>query len=292
MIKTEEGVIEIKNIQYCQTTKKYFDATVLTLFSQGQQKGGVENGPFSLCKMVTTKFNTPITAMMLPQYKQVSDMHKWQEDYENLYKYLSKQPTYVLIGGDHSCGQSSVAASINKVSNVANLVVIWIDAHADCNTMEASLTKNIHGQPLAGILGFEEPWFEIKNILPTENLLYYGIRDLDQFEVEKINHHNIFNTSTLIELMNKINAVIELNPEVKFHISFDVDALDPKDMKSTGCLVDDGIHFNDVSDIVSYIHGLDKLMAFDIVEFNPHIGSDDELNKSLETIDNMLKLIN
>jgi len=67
-----------------------------------------------------------------------------------------------------------------------DLLVIWIDAHADINTYETSFTKNIHGMPpLASLTGLMPHWYRIKNprfILPTQNLLYIGIRDLDPFE--------------------------------------------------------------------------------------------------------------
>lgn len=288
-VKTEEGVIEEIITNYhtanppdTNIVLPYFDATVLTFFSQGQKKGGVNDGPHSLCHIVNSVFKPLKNSLMIPEHSAVVEGNGWQQDYENLYKYLCKQHRYVLLGGDHSVGNPSVLSSLSKVADPNNLFVIWIDAHPDCNTMAASISKNIHGQPLAGVLGFEPPWFEINSTLPTTNLLYFGIRDIDTFEAEQIAQHNIFHTSKLIEILTKINEIINSNPNAKFHVSFDVDALDPQYMGCTGCLVENGISPSEVSDIVSFVY--DKLIAFDIVEFNPHIGTKEDQEISLNTI--------
>lgn len=271
-VTKNNNIIEV-NIPTVDNVESYFDTTVLTFFSQGQKKGGVEDGPYFLCKLVNDTFNIKTNAIVRPVHTTVEDGNDWQQDYKNLYEYLCTKNRYLLLGGDHSCGQSSVAASIEKVPDPNNLYVIWIDAHPDCNTMQASLTKNIHGQPLAGILGFEEPWFPIKTKLSTTNLLYFGIRDIDDFEKQMIAENNIFYTSDLTAMLTKITSIKESNPLSRFHVSFDVDALDPVFMDATGCVVPDGISPNDVSEIVKSV--LHSLIAFDIVEFNPSLGNKD-----------------
>jgi hypothetical protein len=145
-----------------------FTNSVLAIYGQGQKKSGVENGPFLLSAMVNKVLGIHKNALCFPKHPgtvlppstdptsvyvaAVGSSNSvvaaaWKKDYEDLYSYLAFQTLpYLLIGGDHSIGQSSVAASIARIDDVNDLYVLWIDAHADMNTMEASSSKNIHGQ--------------------------------------------------------------------------------------------------------------------------------------------------
>lgn len=289
-LKIDDGIIEViseKNTS--DGSILYIETSVMVFFSQGQKKSGVENGPFALCNLVNSTFLPKVSTLVIPQYQKIIKDNGWKNDYEKLFKYLCKKQNYILIGGDHSCGQSSVSASLEKIENPEDLYVIWIDAHPDCNTMEASISKNIHGQPLAGILGFEDTWFPIKNKLSCKNLLYFGIRDIDEFERQKIEENNIYNTSNLKLFLEKITNIMETNPNAKFHVSFDVDALDPNYMISTGCSVTNGITPDEVGEIVRFVY--EKLVAFDIVELNPEIGSKEEKEKSLKSIERIFEKI-
>lgn len=258
-------------------------------FQQGQRKSGVEKGCEILEESVLNNFDILFTETVNPSITSICTKN-WQHDYEKLYScLLTFKVPYILLGGDHSIGMSSVACSIGKTSDVNNLYVIWIDAHADANTMEASITKNIHGQPLAGILGYEEPWFPIKCKLPTTNLLYFGIRDLDEFEVLKIKEHNIFNTRDSNIMLEKLSAITHENPNAVFHVSFDVDALDSSIMKTTGCVVDQGLFPNDVASVFNAIK--DKIIAFDLVEFNPELGEEHDVLTGLNAVEQILRSV-
>jgi arginase len=277
-----------------------FTNSVLAIYGQGQKKSGVENGPFLLSAMVNKVLGIHRNALAIPKHPETvrpsTDLTSvavtnsivpasWQKDYENLYAYLASQSSpYVLIGGDHSIGQSSVAASIARIDDVNNLYVLWIDAHADMNTMEASPSKNIHGQPMAAIMGYENAWFPIKAILPTTNLLYYGIRDLDPFEVEMIHRDNIYNTRKLEEILEKILEIKRTNVKARFHVSFDVDALDPSVLSATGCLVEDGLMPKEVATVINAVK--DICLALDLTEFNPSLG---DVDQSLMTVQSILE---
>ena len=256
-------------------------------FQQGQKKSGVEKGCYFLENIILKCFDIREKHEIFSNISNIENNNDWQLDYKNLYEKLSNLDNYILVGGDHSIGMSSVASSINKISNINNLYVIWIDAHADSNTMQASVTKNIHGQPLAGILGYEPPWFAIKENLPTQNLLYFGIRDLDDFEQQKITEHNIFNTSNLSIIINKIQNILTNNTNAVFHVSFDVDALDSTIMKATGCIVNDGLFPSDIITLINIIKK--RLIAFDLVEFNPDLCSNYDLDISYNSIKEILE---
>jgi arginase len=111
--------------------------------------------------------------------------------------------------------------------------------------------------------------------------LYFGIRDLDDFEKEKIKENGIFHTSKFDDLIVKINSIITKNEKTKFHISWDVDSLDPTILDSTGCLADNGLQLSDIIKTVTHPFVQDKLIAFDIVEYNPSLGNNAESYKQL-----------
>jgi arginase len=187
---------------------------------------------------------------------------------------LNKNVVPIVLGGDHSIGHETVGSSVQKFGD--NLLVIWIDAHADINTLEASKSKNTHGTPLAGLIGLEPVRTqEIKKLLKPENLAYYGIRDLDKFEIGILEKYkpNVIERNDFAQLSKLITKYDNV------HISFDVDALDTLYVDATGTTAENGIHPDEVVKCLQIVG--DKLRALDIVEFNPTLGT---LNKSLESI--------
>lgn len=195
--------------------------------------------------------------------------------YNKLYNYCSTIKYPLVLGGDHSIGTSTVLGSVSKYFD--NVTVIWIDAHADINTFDMSLSKNRHGIPLACATGLDNSWFnkDLDIKLKFENIIYVGIRDLDPFEKEVLNKYGIkdFTVNETLNFIKNTNNVI--------HISFDVDSLDPTILDSTGTMADDGMNEKDVKNIIEICLNLNKLIALDVVEFNPELR---DVNKSLETI--------
>lgn len=145
-----------------------------------------------------------------------------QVGYQKLYQLCSKLQKPLLLGGDHSIASSSTMASVQK--HPRDLEVIWIDAHPDIHTYNSSVSGNTHGTPLSICTGLEKRHWASRinlDLLPFERLIYVGIRDIDDWEREIIDKHNIKHYS-VSEIMDHIKKTD--NP---LHISFDVDALDP-----------------------------------------------------------------
>lgn len=256
---------------------KILDNVFCVPFEHGQKKAGLKGGASNALSMfMISQEHAKYHSSIYP----TSNTFK-KSDYQKLFNVLVSKNKYVLIGGDHSVGHSSVASSMKKIES-EDLYVIWIDAHPDTNTYSSSMSKNHHGMPLAGLLGFEESWVEIDNKLDTEHLLYYGIRDIDPFEKEMIEKYNIYNTRIYDELIEKIDNIIQNNKNATFHISWDVDSLDPKYLDSTGCPVEDGLTPDDIINIVNYLS--DRIIALDIVEYNPSIGNAIKSNDTLKYI--------
>lgn len=273
---------------------------VLAPFKQGQRKSGVENGCEQLMKLIhhtktslIDQYHNEVTIIKPKQTEYISSLSSpyWFNDYVELFSVLSKDRR-LLLGGDHSIGQPSVLASLKIVDDPKNLLVIWIDAHADLNTYDASVTKNYHGMPLAGIMGLEPLWhtnklsFDMTQFkpLPFENLLYFGIRDIDDFEMSVIKENNIKYTNDIEIMKSLITKKLEENKDLKIHISWDVDSLDPSYLDSTGTIASDGLTPHDITSLFNFCPS-DKVIAVDIVEFNPSLGN---LEKSESVLSEIL----
>ena len=179
--------------------------------------------------------------------------------------YNANKKTLVL-GGDHSVGISSLDAMIQLYGD--DLRVLWIDAHADINDYNSSITGNIHGMPLGfHFVGTSNvvPWRDIQKRLQPHQLYYFGIRDLDTFEKDLITKYNIRYTNTLND-----DIVNYITTAPKLMISFDVDSLDPQYVDSTGTRAAGGIRPSDINSIMNMAK---NVVHLDITEFNPMIGN-------------------
>jgi arginase len=189
----------------------------------------------------------------------------------------------MLIGGDHCLAMGSVLASAQRYPD---LCVLWFDAHADVNTEDTSPTGNMHGMPLAGLLGLKAmeraPGFEDGQFkcLKPQDVGYIGLRDVDEGEYEYIRELGITTAYHIPDLKNmgikaQLKAVLDkINPkrDRPIHLSFDVDGMDPIDAPSTGTPVADGVRFHEAVEMVKELRESRLLVSMDLVEVNPALG--------------------
>jgi arginase len=248
---------------------------------RGQLKKGVEKTPSILKPYIKCNKSNKIYSSVITN-NLYTDLH-------NLYKINRKiKGPRINIGGDHSMSIATVAHSLNKVYN---LKVIWIDAHADINTSFSSLTNNYHGMPLSFLTGLDrdDRFSFIKNTLKFKNLLYIGIRNLDDFELKVIDKCNIkyitcdeINKNPYISLL-KIRQFLN---NQSFHLSFDVDSLDPSIITSTGTIAKNGLLLENTKFILQYLMASKNMINMDITELNIELGNNKKsLNNLLDLID-------
>lgn len=184
-----------------------------------------------------------------------------------VYKSHKRGDTPFTLGGDHSIGVGTVAGSLDFYNK--DLTTIWIDAHADINTYDSSNTKNLHGMPLSFLTGLDTSFINMDgNELTTNNLLYYGLRDIDDFEQLTLDEQDIqYMTSDELSSGKRFDNLII--PTEKVHLSIDVDVLDPIYMSSTGTPVPHGISPHKLYDLIHWIHQNSNIVAIDLVEYNP-----------------------
>jgi arginase len=250
----------------------------------GQKKNGVQYGGKYILSTIKYPKQTQIKNVKISTYKD------YVKGYKLVRQNLSQGRFNINLGGDHSISACTIQPLIDSYKD--DLLVIWIDAHADINTYESSLTKNLHGMPLAPLCGTMKPWYKTGyqkykyEKLSTQNLIYVGIRDLDKYESTYIQDQNIlyfpeFNWKLIMTILN--------HPAKYIHISCDIDAMDPSICKSTGTPVPNGLSRSNIEHIIFYSQS--RLISFDLVEFNPLIGTRSECNQTMYQIKKILKSI-
>lgn len=182
-------------------------------------------------------------------------------------------------GGDHSMAIATVGA-FKKIHPRGK--VLWIDAHADLNVPDFSLSGSLHGMPLGLLFNFEKsfknqlPWLE-QDLLQPEDLIYFGVRDLDPYEQEIIEHHSItcYSYKHIQErgIETCLDEIKKLIGSAPLHVSFDIDSVDPELAPATGVLVSGGLNRQDLVKLAELIKNLKSLKSLDVAEINPSLGN-------------------
>ncbi len=186
----------------------------------------------------------------------------------------------LVLGGDHSIAMGSVSglAEYQRKRN-KSVGLIWVDAHADMNIPETSPSGNIHGMPLAVLLGKGDPTLRELNgtapaVLP-ENVTIIGARDIDPQEKEMVRESGV-RVFTMSEIDDRgistcINEALEraLDGTCGFHLSFDMDALDPWEAQGVGTPVDGGLNYREAHLICERACQTGRLRSLEVVEVNP-----------------------
>jgi arginase len=193
---------------------------------------------------------------------------------------LEKGGLPLVLGGDHSLAAGSVAATAEFVRRENKpLGLIWIDAHGDMNTPGSSDSGNVHGMPLASLLGPEPAELSriggfSPKVLPEHTVLI-GIRNLDEREKEIVRTSNVhFFTMKDID-RNGIAAVVEHALSIAgkatagVHVSFDLDVCDPTIAPGVGTPVKGGLDYREAHMVMEMIADSGLLRALDLVEVNP-----------------------
>jgi arginase len=168
--------------------------------------------------------------------------------------------------------------SVAGVSRGKRTGVLWIDAHTDLNTPEMSPSGNIHGMPLAHLLGKgDERLLNIwggKNILQPEDIVFIGIRSVDAGERDFIEDQGIkvYTMKDIDKLgMAQVaeRALEHLRHVDQLHVSFDADALDPNEAPGVGTPVTGGLTYREAHLLMELLADAKVVTSLDLVEVNP-----------------------
>ncbi len=185
----------------------------------------------------------------------------------------------LLMGGDHCLAIGSISAVARHCRRERkNLRVIWLDAHTDVNTQAISPSGNLHGMPVACLLGHGPEalvgWSGARAAIAPEDIDFIGIRSVDTeekqairllglqvFDMRHIDEHGMRNTMT--------EALHDVDEDSHLHVSFDLDCLDPLDAPGVGTGVRGGPTYREMQLCMEMIADTGRLGSLDVVEINP-----------------------
>ncbi|MFM9905271.1 MAG: arginase [Pyrinomonadaceae bacterium] len=188
----------------------------------------------------------------------------------------------IILGGDHAIAIPTFSAIANHYKQQGTEIgLIWFDAHADINTPETSPSGNIHGMPLAALLGHGHP--DLVNLCgyaPKLNSKYFahiGARDIDPGErsqIEKLGLRDHFFTMSDIDKRGMAECVedavaIASQAPGGYAVTFDVDMIDPRFAPGSGTLVRGGTTYREAHLALEIIAERGGMLSFEIVEVNP-----------------------
>jgi arginase len=186
----------------------------------------------------------------------------------------------IVLGGDHSLAAGSVGASADfAAERGARIGLIWVDAHGDMNTPATTTTGNVHGMPLAALLGSEPA--ELATIgrgtpkVQPETTVLIGVRNLDDLEKQRIrdSHIHVFTMKDIdrdgiAAVMTRAIALASADT-MGVHVSFDLDVCDPSIAPGVGTPVKGGLDYREAHMVMEMIADSGRLMGLDLVEVNP-----------------------
>ena len=184
---------------------------------------------------------------------------------------------FLLIGGDHSCALGTWGGVLNGLKQPGKFGLIWLDAHMDAHTFDTSPSGNIHGMPLAALLGRGDKklaaMYPGSDFIQPENLILIGVRSyeneeydlLKQATVEIVFANRIKQlTQTLIQAIEKLSLSCQT-----IGISIDLDFIDPEDAPGVETPAPGGIKARELIEALSLINRHPKVCGLEISEFNP-----------------------
>ncbi len=196
----------------------------------------------------------------------------------------------VFLGGDHSIAMATIAAvAAPVVRKGGRLGLIWFDAHGDFNTPDSSPSGNIHGMPLATVLGIGDPQLVglggfVPKVRPQDTVLV-GIRDIDGDERHRLRESgmHIFTMRDIDELGIRtvvLRAISLATAETQaLHVSFDMDFVDPQYAPGVGTPCPGGPTYREAHLAMELVADSGRLTSLDLVEVNPIF---DEHNRTSE----------
>jgi len=194
----------------------------------------------------------------------------------------------LVLGGDHSVAVGTVSGVSNALRRRGEKIgLIWIDAHPDINTPESSPSGNVHGMPLACCMGRgPHELIDIFDYAPKvegRNVVLIALRDVDPPERKAIRELGItaftmrdIDEHGLRNVMEKAIAAAN-DGTAGFHLSFDMDAVDPDEAPGVGSPVRGGMTYREAHLAMETICDCSRMVSMEIVEVNPVL---DEANRT------------
>src|SRR3954451_17215092 len=301
----DNAAVPAQNIPYGITPKKI--RVIGVPLDLGQSRRGVDMGPSAvrvaglearleaLGHEVEDGGNVPVA---IPEQKKEGAANaKYLKEItatctkhaELVFRTLEAGKVPLALGGDHSMAAGTVSGVAEFYRRQDQRIgLIWIDAPSDINTPASSPSGNVHGMPLAAILGlWQDELSRIYDFSPKvlpENTVIIGVRDIDQAEKENIRRAGISEVYTMRDIDERsMRTVMEEalrcagRGTAGYHVSLDMDWIDPEDAPGVGTPVRGGATYREAHLAMEIIADHGRMTSLEIVEVNPVI---DEHNQT------------
>ncbi len=248
--------------------------------------------------------------------KRIKGVYAFSEKLANqVASHCKEEGTFpIVLAGDHTSA-IGVAAGIKMAFPNKKLGIIWIDAHADIHSPYTTPSGNMHGMPIAAILGEDNKeqqinrpdeetiqyWEKTKNLggispkLHYEDIVMIAVRDTERQEEYLIKKHRMKNIS-VADVRNRgeeriaVEALNTLDHCDIIYVSFDVDSMDPEISKGTGTPVPGGLTEKEAGSLIYYLMRSRKICCLEVVEINPTYDKENRMAENAFEI--MLKATN
>jgi arginase len=201
---------------------------------------------------------------------------------ETVRKALEADLFPLVLGGDHSIAVGTTAGAAAYFHKQSKRVgMLWLDAHGDMNTPESSPSGNVHGMPLASIMGYGPPELtELAGVRPMvepRNVAVLGVRDLDSKErrLMKESGVHVFTMRDIDErgMRDVMSEALRFagDDTAGVAVSLDMDFVDPSDAPGVGTPVRGGVTYREAHLAMEMIADSRSMVSFELVEINPVI---------------------
>ncbi|MGC1854751.1 MAG: arginase [Candidatus Aquirickettsiella sp.] len=202
---------------------------------------------------------------------------------------------FAVLGGDHSSAigtWSGVAAALAQQNG--ELGLIWIDAHMDSHTFETTATGNIHGMPLAALLGYGDTLLTHLSLphtkIDSKRLVLIGVRSFESEEEELLQNLGvrIYNMEAIKKrgldtVFSEAIAYVK-ETSVRFGVSLDLDGIDPFDAPGVGVPEPNGILGENLCQVLTQLRQETSLIGVEVVEYNPYHDKDHKTERLVKEI--------
>jgi arginase len=201
---------------------------------------------------------------------------------------MRKNKLPLVLGGDHSIAIGTLAG-LYRGRRGKEVGVIWLDAHGDFNTPDITPSGNIHGMSLAISAGMGDKWFPAPpwptRAVDPSRIAIVGGRNFDPEERKNIRKSGVrvfsmadIDRLGMQEVMEQAIRVASASDD-SFHVSFDMDVVDPSDAPGVGTPVRGGITYREAHLAMEMIHETGSMESLEVVEVNPIL---DQYNATAE----------
>ncbi len=231
-------------------------------------------------------------------YRHLAETAAWCKGVrDTVYEALRTGNFPILLGGDHSLAIGSIAALARHCAGEDKpLSVLWLDAHADFNTPEASPSGNLHGMPVAVVAGYGPAQLTdlgpAKPMLDAARIIQVGIRSVDSVEKRKVVESRLvvydmrqIDEIGMRETMDRVLTRLRAAGG-HLHVSFDVDFLDPGIAPGVGTTVPGGPTYREAQLCMEMIYESGLMASLDLMELNPAY---DDRNRTAELVVELVK---